>query len=298
MRKMLFIVNPCAGQRKILRHLGDVIALFNQKGFEVTAYMTAHAGHGTEIAENRCKDFHLVVCAGGDGTLNEVITGVLRAGINIPIGYIPCGSTNDFASTLRLPGNILQAAQVVADGVPMPHDIGKFGHRYFSYVASFGAFTRVSYTTLQSVKNALGHLAYLLDGIQELTQIRKTRMRFEWDNEVVEDDFIFGAITNATSVGGVLTLDPKKVDLQDGKFELLLVRRPNDMAELGECIRALREQRYDCGAITFRSFSRLTVYTDSAIPWSLDGERAEGGLQISVENLRHAIRIIHRQEKP
>ena len=298
MKKLLFIVNPCAGQKEILRHLSDVIALFNREGWEVTVYMTAYSGHGTEIAESRCACFDRIVCAGGDGTLNEIITGVLYAGAKVPIGDIPCGSTNDFASTLRLPGNILQAAQIAASGTPMPHDVGKFGQRYFSYVASFGAFTRTSYTTPQNVKNALGHLAYWLDGISELAQIRKTHVRFECDDQVLEDDFIFGAISNATSVGGVLTLDPRQVDLQDGKFELLLIRRPKDMAEMSECIRALREQRYESSVITFRSFSRLTVYPDSSMPWSLDGERAEGEEQIAIENLHHAIQIIHPEENP
>lgn len=297
MKKLLFIVNPCAGQKKILRHLADVIALFTREGWEVTTYMTAHSGHGTEIAEARAADFDRVVCAGGDGTLNEVITGILHAGAGTPIGYIPCGSTNDFASTLKLPGNVLQSAEIAATGVPMPHDVGKFGDRYFSYVASFGAFTRASYTTPQNVKNALGHLAYWLEGIQELAQIRKTHVRFEYDGGTVEDDFIFGAISNSTSVGGVLTLDPRQVDLQDGKFELLLIRTPKDTAELRECVRALREQKFDCSVITFRSFSKLMVYPDSGIPWSLDGERAEGEEQIPIENLHHAVQIIHPKEE-
>ena len=298
MKKLLFIVNPCAGQKKILRQLADVIALFNQEQWEVTVYMTARSGHGAEIARSRCAAFDRVVCAGGDGTLNEVITGVLQSGECVPIGYIPCGSTNDFAATLRLSGSILQSAHAAATGEPLPHDVGRFGERYFSYVASFGAFTRTSYTTPQNVKNALGHLAYWLDGISELKQIRKTHARFVFDGEdALEGDFLFGAISNSTSVGGVLTLDPRQVDLQDGKFELLLIRMPRDTAELRECIRALREQKYDCSVITFRSFSRLTVEAEAEMPWSLDGEKADGGALIPVENLRHAIQIIHPKEE-
>lgn len=298
MQKLLFIVNPCAGQKKILRHLGDVISIFNQHDFEVTVYMTACSGDGTRIARERCADFDRVVCAGGDGTLNEVITGVLQSGAKTPIGYLPCGSTNDFASTLRLPTNLLQAARIAATGTPEPHDVGKFGDRYFSYVASFGAFTRSSYATPQNVKNALGHLAYWLDGIQELAQIRPSHVRFEYDGKTVEGDYIFGAISNSTSVGGVLTLDPRQVDLQDGLFELLLIRSPKDRIELRELLRAIREQKYDCSVITFDSFSSLTVWPDSAMPWSLDGERAEGTSQIPVRNLHQAIQIIHKREEP
>ena len=294
MKKLLFIVNPCAGQKKILRSLGDVIALFNQERWEVTVYMTAHSGHGTQIARERCADFDRIVCAGGDGTLNEVITGVLQAGAQVPIGYIPCGSTNDFASTLGLPANLLQSARIAATGLPQPHDVGSFGSRYFSYVASFGAFTRTSYTTPQNIKNALGHLAYLLDGISELKQIRNAHVRFIFDGEeALEGDYLFGAVTNTTSVGGVLTLDPRQVDLSDGKFELLLLRMPKDTAELRDCIRSLREQKYDCSVMTFRSFSRLTVEAEADMPWSLDGERCEGSPSIPVTNLHHAVRIIH-----
>lgn len=296
MQKLLFIVNPCAGQKKILRHLPDVIALFTREGWEVTVYMTESSGHGIQIARERSGNFQRVVCAGGDGTLNEVITGVLQAGSDVPIGYIPCGSTNDFATTLRLPGNVLQSARIAATGIPVPHDVGRFGDRYFSYVASFGAFTRTSYTTPQNVKNALGHLAYWLDGISELGQIRPTHARFEYEGKVVEGDYLFGAISNSTSVGGVLTLDPRQVDLQDGLFELLLIRSPRDWPEFRELLRALGEQKYEASGITFDSFSRLTVCQNDPTPWSLDGERAEGQSCIAVENLHHAIQIIHNRE--
>lgn len=296
MKTLLFIVNPAAGQRKIAKHLGEVIALFNRHGYEVTVYMTACSGDGTHLAEAHARRFDLVVCAGGDGTLNEVITGVLRSGADVPIGYIPCGSTNDFASTLKLPGNVLAAAQLIMEGRPVPQDVGRFADRYFSYVASFGAFTRTSYQTPQNVKNALGHLAYWLGGITELAQLKPMRMRFELDGETVEDDFIFGAISNSTVVGGVLTLDPRQVDLQDGKFELLLIRSPRDGTELRECIRSITDQKFDCGAITFRSFSKLTVRSEPGRVWSLDGERAEAGEEVRVQNLRCAVRIMQKQE--
>ena len=292
MQKMLFIVNPCAGTRRVNRMLPDLISLFNAARYEVTVYLTACVGDGARITENRAADFDLVVCAGGDGTLNEIITGMLRSGASKPIGYIPCGSTNDFASSLKIPSNILQAAQAILDGTPTPYDVGKFGDRYFYYVASFGAFTRASYSTPQNVKNALGHLAYVLEGIQEIPQIRKTHARFEFDGRVIEDEFLFGAISNSTSVGGVLTLNPKLVDLQDGKFELLLVRIPRDMQELSDCITALRSQDYACGAITFQSFSDLTIYPEPDMPWTLDGEKESGHDCIHVENLQHAISLI------
>ena len=296
MKKMLFIMNPCAGLRRANRYLPEIIATFNAAGYEVTTYMTAHTGHGTEIAQSRAKDFDAVVCAGGDGTLNETVTGVLRSGADVPIGYIPCGSTNDFAATMKLPGNVVQAAQAIVEGRPVAQDVGRFGDRYFSYVASFGAFTKTSYATPQNVKNALGHLAYILEGIQELRQIHSIHMRFEFDGQVVEDDFLFGAISNSTCVGGVLNLDPSQVDMRDGKFELLLIRMPKDVNELRECIQALRSQKYDCAAITFRSVSNLTIYPEAGVDWTLDGEKAEGDYRIEVENLHQAVRLLLKEE--
>ena len=246
MKKLLFIMNPFAGQRRANRYLTDILTLFNRAGYDVTVYMTAGPGDGARMVEEKAADMDLIVCCGGDGTFNETVTGMLRAGADVPLGYIPAGSTNDFAASLRLPTNVLKAAQLIVEGKPRRYDVGQFGNRYFTYVASFGAFTRASYATAQSVKNALGHTAYLLEGIQELSQLKNIHVRLELDGgRVIEDDFLFGAISNSTSVGGILTLDPKQVDMSDGLFELLLVRAPQDLGEVSECLRALQTQKYN-----------------------------------------------------
>ena len=284
-------MNPYAGMRKGAKALADIIAIFNRADYEVITYMTAGPGDGIQIVAKQASQVDLVVCAGGDGTFNETVNGLLASGCDTPVGYIPCGSTNDFASSLQLQTNPVKAAQAIVDGDVTRYDIGKFGDRYFSYVASFGAFTKTSYNTPQSVKNALGHTAYLLSCVQELSQIRKEHLLIETSDQVIEDDFIFGAISNSTSVGGILTLDPKQVDMRDGKFELLLVRAPRDLLELSDCIRALQTQKYNCPMITFLSTSSLTVYANPEMDWSLDGERQAGSDRIFVENLYHAISI-------
>ena len=268
--------------------------MFNRDGYEVITHMTGGQGDAAEIVRNTAPRVDLVVCCGGAGTFNETITGVLQSGAAVPIGYIPAGSTNDFASSLRLPTNILQAVQDILDGEPVSYDVGKFGDRYFSYVASFGAFTKASYTTPQSIKNALGHTAYVLEGITELSQIRKEHVRMEIDGQVVEDDFLFGAISNSTSVGGILTLDPKQVDMADGKLEILLVRAPVDILELSECIMAVQSQKYNCAMITFRSAEKIKVYADPFMPWTLDGEREDGHSHVNGENIHRAIRLMQK----
>ena len=297
MKKMLFVMNPYSGQRKAVKFLPDIIALFNRADYEVITHMTAGQGDATGVVAAKAKEVDLVVCCGGDGTFNETISGILKSGADVPVGYIPSGSTNDFAASLKIPANIMQAAKDIVEGVPVSYDVGRFGDRYFSYVASFGAFTKASYSTPQNIKNALGHTAYVLEGINELSQIRKEHVRMELDGQVVEDDFLFGAISNSTSVGGILTLDPKIVDMADGKLEVLLVRAPVDLMEISECIRAVQSQKYNCAMITFRSAEKIKVFADPDMPWTLDGEREEGHAAVDVENVHLAVRVMQR-EKP
>ncbi len=298
MKKMLFILNPCAGQKKANRHLAEILGVFCGGGYEVVTYVTSAQGDATVAAQTRSAGMDLVVCCGGDGTLNETITGLLRAGAQVPIGYIPAGSTNDFASSLHLSSNVVQAAKDIVGGRPVPYDVGRFGSRYFSYVASFGAFTKSSYVTPQNIKNALGHTAYLLGSISEISQIRNEHIRMEIDGQVVEDDFLFGAICNSTSIGGILTLDPSQVDMGDGLFEILLVRAPQNLAEISECIQALQIQKYNCAMITFRSARKIRIFAGSEMPWTLDGEKEDGHEEVEVENLHHAIQLMQKRTEP
>ena len=297
MKKMLFIMNPFAGQKKANKALSEILLLFSQVGYEVVTHMTTGQGDASVEAQRWANSMDLVVCCGGDGTLNEVITGVLRAGSTTPIGYIPAGTTNDFASSLKLSGNLLQAARDIVEGEPVAYDVGRFGQRYFSYVASFGAFTKSSYVVPQNIKNALGHTAYVLGGISELSQIRNEHIRMEIDGEVVEDDFLFGAICNSTSIGGILTLDPRQVDMGDGLFEILLVRAARNLEEIGECIRAVQSQKYNCEMITFRSARTVKIFANPDMPWTLDGEKEDGHQEVMVENLHHAIRLMQKKKE-
>ena len=293
MQNLLLIINPCAGQKKAKKLLVEIIDILNRAGFEVITYITSGPGD----AENACIRYadqaSRIVCCGGDGTFNETVSGVLKSGKDIPIGYIPAGSTNDFASSLHLSNDILQATRDIVNGQPKRLDIGLFGSRYFSYVASFGAFTRTSYTTSQSLKNALGHTAYVLNGIQELSQIRSHPLRFTLsDGSIIEGRFLFGAISNSTSLGGVLTLTPDRVDMADGKLELLLIRAPKDLFELGECVRALQQKTYNCEMITFLSTDSVSISAPEDLCWTIDGEQEPAHMQTSVSCLHHAIQVI------
>lgn len=293
MKKLLFIMNPCAGMRKANKVLAEILSVFNGAGYEVIVHITQERGDGQALVQQRAGETDLIVCCGGDGTFNETIAGLMASGCDVPVGYIPAGSTNDFAESLGLQtGSPLAAAKQIVSGTPQPFDVGCFGGRYFTYVASFGAFTKASYATPQNIKNALGHTAYLLEGISELSQLRKLHVKLETDDEIIEDDFLFGAISNSTRMGGVLTLDPKQVDMADGLFEVLLVRAPKDLVEIAECIQAVQKQQYNCKMITFRSARKVTVYADPQMAWTLDGEKEPGHDCVEVENLHHAFRLM------
>ena len=290
-------MNPCSGKKRANHVLADIIAVLNRGGFDVTVYMTAARGDAAQTAAQRAAEFDVVLCIGGDGTFNEVVSGLCASGCHTPVGYIPAGSTNDFANSLGLSKNMLHAARDIVDGVARPLDIGRFGERYFSYIASFGAFTRASYATPQNLKNTLGHLAYLLAGVKELTAIRSRHLRFTLDDgTVLEGDYIFGAISNSTSVAGVLTLSSSLVDMSDGIFEVLLIREPKSLVELSDCVLALSTQEYNTPMLTLASAKRVEVEGAEDMGWTLDGEYADGGEHCVIENLHNAIRVLVRPE--
>ena len=298
MKKLLFIMNPYAGTRKGVKHLAEMIGIFNQGGYEVTAFMTSGPGHCKELVAERAENVDLIVCCGGDGTLNEAIAGLRQTGAKTPVGYIPAGSTNDFAASLGLSLDLPQAARDIMEGEALLYDAGSFGGRSFSYVASFGLFTRCSYATPQGLKNALGHTAYLLQGVTELASLKTYHMKFQLpDGITLEDDFIFGAISNSTSVAGVLTLDPKRVDMHDGKLELMLIRKPRNMIELAEGILAMQKQSYDSSLMTFLSTPSVIVTGPADMPWTLDGEREEDHENVTIECVSDAYSLVVKKVK-
>ena len=291
-KKLLLIMNPCAGKKKANKYLTDILVLFGHYGYSCTVHLTEATGDAKTCATENAKNFNLVVAIGGDGTFNEVVEGVIKSGADVEIGYIPAGSSNDFANSLKLSKNILKAAEDIMEGTAQQIDIGSFNGRNFSYVASFGAFTEVSYKTPQNAKNTLGYLAYALEGIKDIANLKGKHLRFVADDVVIEDDFIFGAICNSTSLGGILTLDPKQVDMRDGLLEILLARFPKDLAEVAECIQAVQKQTYDCKMLTFRSCRNVKITAEPNMNWTIDGEMEPGKGDIQVKNLYHAIRVI------
>lgn len=291
MKKLLLIVNPCAGQRRANKYLTDIISLFCAQEYECTVFVTAKRGDAARKAEACAEQFDRLVCIGGDGTLNEMLSGIWHAGADVPIGYIPAGSTNDFASSLKLPKNILKAAELAAQGQEHRIDIGTFNGRCFSYVASFGAFTEASYNTSQQAKNLLGHLAYLLEGIKDLPSIKPIHVHAETEDRVIDGEYVFGTVSNSTSIAGIVTLHDELVDMSDGLFELILVKMPQNAVQLGNIIRAIQTHDLAAEEIVFLKTARVQIQTQGC-GWTLDGEYQEGCEHIEIINHHHAVRFI------
>ena len=292
MERQLVILNPRAGRMQAGRRLGELLPLLESDGVIAELLETKAAGEARAAVASRAGEFRRVVCIGGDGTLNEVLSGMLEAGQNVPIGYIAAGSTNDFAASHGISRDILQAARDIAGGVPTPIDVGMFNGRCFAYTASFGAFTRASYAAPQAVKNAVGHLAYIFEGIRDLANIRPYAVTVEADGEVRSGEFIFGMAGNSTSMGGVLRLDPRQIDLHDGKFEVMLVRKPQHIGQLIAAAVALQSQNYDNELLCFFKAAHLRISAPGDMDWTLDGEFQPGAENIDIQNLHNAVRLI------
>lgn len=293
MKKLFFLLNPRAGMRRANRALPEIIRLFIDHGYRCETYVTGKGGEATEVlSQKKPGSYQMVVCAGGDGTLNETIAGMLAAGMRCPLGYIPCGTTNDYASSIGLSGDVLQAARDIMEGRAQSIDIGSFNGRNFVYTATCGAFAKASYSTPQAAKNLLGHVAYILEGVKDLSSIRPIRMRVTAGDLVLEDDFLFCSITNSTSVGGILKLDSQMVALNDGKFEVTLVRNPTTPAQLSSILVGLTTQSVPNDMIHFFSAASIHVECDTPVEWTLDGEREPETDSVLLRNLHSAVRIV------
>ncbi|MBE5876960.1 MAG: YegS/Rv2252/BmrU family lipid kinase [Lachnospiraceae bacterium] len=284
-KRMLLIYNPKAGKGKIKNSLSDIIEIFVQAGFEVTVYSTGKHGDATQLVADRERGcYDLVVCCGGDGTLNEVVTGMMACEEILPIGYIPAGSTNDFAQSVGIPANSKKAAHAIVEGKCTAYDVGLFNESRFVYIAAFGLFTEVSYGTDQNLKNLLGHTAYILEGAKSLSSVKSYKVRVETGQEVIEEKVIYGMITNTTSVGGYKKLTDNTVRLDDGEFEVTLIRVPQNPVELNNIMVSLVSGRLNAECIYSMKASHVRIVAEDVISWTLDGEYGGQHKEVNICN--------------
>lgn len=290
---MLFIYNPKAGKGNIKTYLSDIIQLFTKEDYIITIHATQRKGAAVETVCSMEPDMYdLVVCSGGDGTLDEVVTGIILGGHTIPIGYIPSGSTNDFAKSLNISNHFLDAAKLILHGKTFMCDVGIFNQKFFIYCAAFGIFTEVSYETPQELKNILGHMAYILEGVKSISSIKAYDLKVKHADEVYEGEFIYGMITNSVSVGGMKHITGKDICLNDGEFEVTLVRKPKNLMELNSIIAAFVSQKMESESIIHFKSSSLQISSSKDIKWTLDGEYGGAYKDVSVRTINKAVSII------
>lgn len=291
-KNILMIVNPVSGRGILKQKLWKILELFSSADITTNIIFTKKSGDATEIAKNCSDDIETIVCAGGDGTLNEVISGLMQNPTPHKLGYIPVGTTNDLASSLGISKNPIEATKNIIAGHTEKIDIGSFSGRYFNYVASFGAFTEASYNTSQEAKNILGHFAYILEGIMSLANIRPYKVKFTFNDTVLEDDFIFSAISNTTSLGGVLKLKDTLVALNDGEFELLVVKNPTNIIQLQKILGEIMTQNFSGDLVQLYHTSHIVVESEDGFDWTLDGECHHGTKKEEIKNINKAIKLI------
>ena len=281
-KKMLFVFNPKAGKGKIKTNLLEIVDIFNKGGYEVTIYSTQKPRDAYEKAKEYEDKVDLIVCSGGDGTLDEVVTGIMEKKSSVPIGYIPAGSTNDFANSLFMPKSMTEAASMIMEEELYHCDIGRFNNQSFTYISAFGLFTDV---------------AYLLEGVKRLFDIKSYHMKIESEEVNAEDDFIFGMVTNSRSVGGFKNLTGKNVDMNDGLFEVTMIKQPKNPLELQEIMTAMLTAEDNTDMIySFKSAS-VTLTSEEAVPWTLDGEFGGSHTQIEIENCHEALNLYLKSTK-
>lgn len=290
-QKLLFVVNPHSGKGLIKNHLLDILDHMVKAGFEVTIYTTQCQEDATRKVMQSAAEYDRIVCSGGDGTLDEVMTGLMKSGANVPIGYIPAGSTNDFANSLGIPKGMLEAAELAVGEKPFACDIGEFNHDTFVYVAAFGLFTEVSYRTSQQLKNIFGHVAYIMEGMKSLHDITSYNMQVEYDGQVFQDEFLFGMVTNSVSVGGFKGMTGSDVLLDDGLFEVTLIKVPRNPIELSEILTCLTNLIDDSDLIYSFKASEVRIVSKQPVAWTLDGEFGGEHTETVIRNRKQSVSI-------
>lgn len=297
MKKLLFVYNPHSGKGQIGIHLAEIIDIFTKGGYDVTAHPTQCRLDAYETVRSRASDYELVVCSGGDGTTNEVIKGIMDGGHNVPVGSIPAGTMNDFATSLGIPKYMPDAARVIVDGTPEYVDIGAFNDQFFTYVAAFGAFTKVSYETDQQLKNSLGALAYFIEAFKTVDYNQRYNITITSEGKTVAGEFIFGMVANSLSVGGIKGLAGKDISMNDGIFEGIFIKKPSTLIEFQQTLNALIRKEFDAPYFYYFKSSDFKFESDGTVPWTLDGEYGGSSSEISLHVVHNAMKVVVDRSK-
>ncbi len=290
--KALVILNPKAGMKKSKKDMFEIVDRLSKKGYRVSIQTTTCSGDGTRFVLEYGANKDLIICCGGDGTLNEVLNGLRQANLSVPLGYVPAGTTNDFARTFSLPNKAEKCMDLILGGWPRNCDLGRFNDRNFTYIASLGAFTNVSYSTPQKLKNIFGHSAYLLEGVKEIRNISPFKATVTANGETYEGEFVFGSVSNSSSIGGLFKLNSLDVRMDDGEFELMLIRNPKNLTDLHGIVQGLVRGKYDPRYVVFTHAKEVDFHTEIPQTWTLDGESGGEQQDVHIEVLHNAFQLI------
>lgn len=293
-KKLMLIINPVAGKGGYKLNLGDALQILDKGGYNTSIFFTEDKGDATNLTIKHAPAFDTVACVGGDGTLSEVMAGLMKIDNPPPVGYIPMGTANDIATTLNLPKNdTIAAAKRILEGSHHPYDLGGFGEDgNFAYIAAFGAFTEVSYSTPQSQKKMLGHLAYVLQGAALLPKVEAYNTRVEYDGGVFEGRLMYGSMSNSTSIAGVFKLRDDLVSIGDGVSELVLVKDPGNVEGIGDILTSVLTQRYDSDKLLVLHTKRAKFSFEKPVAWTKDGEAGGEHREIELKNFHAPIKMI------
>lgn len=293
MKTLMLVVNPVAGKSAYVNGFANALRYLDWSGYRVTTFYTHERGDAIRYTREEAMNYDYIVCIGGDGTLSEVVSGLMKLDNPPPLGYFPMGTANDVATTIGLPkNNCYEAAKSFVAGNKHKYDVGKFMDDYFVYIAAFGAFTEVSYATPQSQKKVLGHLAYVLQGMAALGSIEKIHAKVEYDEGILEGDYIYGSLSNSTSVAGIVELNEEMVSLGDGMSELVLIKDPGDPLAFADLVRSVLSQTFDNPNIDILHTTKAKFTFDKPVAWTRDGEAGGEWQQAELENIPHPIRLI------
>ncbi len=291
-KRIFLVVNPCSGRAKMKNYLLNIVQVLSDGGYEVTVYPTKGRGDAFKTVSALEGDYDIVVCCGGDGTLNETVSGLIASGRSCKVGYIPSGTLNEWSGSLHISRNIGQAAKDILEGETLALDIGRFGDRFFCYTASFGAFTEASYSTQQDLKNVWGQVAYLFEGIKSVSNIKPIHLTVTAGDKTVTGDFLFGAVSNSLSLGGVIKLDKESVNLSDGLFEVVLIKNPANISEFQTIVDAIIKKDLTRPGIEYFHAEKITIESDGTLDWTLDGEHAQSKTKVQITNMKEKINFI------
>ncbi len=293
LKKMLLIINPVAGKEQGKKYAFGLASFFTREGYLVTIRPTQiDSNVNIEFVEKNVSDFDVIVCCGGDGTLNETIAGLIKSKSDVPLGYIPLGTTNDFAKTLGISSSPLEAALAISKEKIKKIDCGYFNGKTFVYVAATGAFTEASYGTTSTEKRYLGSLAYVINGVESLAKLKPFHLKAKANNEIIEGDYLYASVSNTTSLGGIFKLDPQKVQIDDGFFEFVLIKAPNNLSEKGKLLTGLLTESLNSEYVDLIYTPEIKIKLDTNMPWSLDGENGGEHKEIIIKNVSKKINML------